>query len=645
MRKLILAISIWLLAVSFINGQSKPLITNYEGTTASDWFIGKNGGKIHWNVAEQLYSVITPTDTLWLVTSTNGDNSWLDSTITYMNSTFSQHDTRITQNTDEINLTSTSVFGGVTWINEDSKWGTHSSTWDFLANGLKKGVLDSLAIHRSGIQINSDSVNIFSSRTRNGSSMVSYINLAPSNIKISSPHIEFSGTAIFKALNGTNDSTSINGNKVRSGIIQSNNWSTTKGSYYDLTSGMIKLGGSTNPAFMVDSLGIVTATGVVIRDGSIGLGATSYSAGNGVWLSSTAGSMFRVGNASGSRMLWNGTNLEIYNSSNAKVASFGATNSFSGFSITGDLTMGASGTIKTAGAGEGANGFVLDAAGLRGYSATLGTVFNLPTDGSAPTFSSGIINYTTFNVNTNAVIRTSATVGDGSASSAGILINNTGFYATEANQTLANANIKILTNGTGSFKGALTSGSTITGATITGGTIQTSASGARAEMSATNGFRIYDADGYYSSLTQSGYTGLATSGGLIVNGGLGVTGNIAGNTISSTTYIIAQTLLYGRTGLNIGDPSSSGVWNFNINSSGQLTKVNNTAASGNTGKALISDGTSFTPTTIPVLVTAGNPAPANYYVATTSGGATTTQLSVFSLVVNGVEYYVFGWEP
>ena len=94
----------------------------------------------------------------------------------------------------------------------------------------------------------------------------------------------------------------------------------------------------------------------------------------------------------------------------------------------------------------------MDTAGLRGYDSVLGNTFNLPTDGSAPTFASGIINSTIFNINTNAVLQTSATVGDGSASSAGVLINNTGIYATEANQTLANANVKILADGTATIK-------------------------------------------------------------------------------------------------------------------------------------------------------------------------------------------------
>jgi len=66
--------------------------------------------------------------------------------------------------------------------------------------------------------------------------------------------------------------------------------------------------------------------------GSIGLTATSYSAGNGVWLSSTASSRFRVGNAGASRMQWTDTNLEFYNSSNVKVVSLGGINIISGWS-------------------------------------------------------------------------------------------------------------------------------------------------------------------------------------------------------------------------------------------------------------------------------------------------------------------------
>ena len=135
------------------------------------------------------------------------------------------------------------------------------------------------------------------------------------------------------------------------------------------------------------------------------------------------------------------------------------TGTIGGFTITPTAMYG--GIIKTGQAvGEGESGVIMDTAGLRGYSNVLGEVFNLPTDGSAPTFSSGTINNTVFEVQTNAVIRTSETVGDGTANSAGILINDTGFYATEANQTLTNANVKILSTGAATFSGSVKGGMT-----------------------------------------------------------------------------------------------------------------------------------------------------------------------------------------
>ena len=123
--------------------------------------------------------------------------------------------------------------------------------------------------------------------------------------------------------------------------------------------------------------------------------------------------------------------------------------SIGGFTITGTTLYG--GIIQTsATVGPGSTGVILDSSGLRGYDSVLGNTFNLPTNGSAPTFSSGIINSSTFNVNTNAVIQTSSTVGDGTANSAGILINNTGIYGCGPNQTTLTANFQILNNGGGS---------------------------------------------------------------------------------------------------------------------------------------------------------------------------------------------------
>lgn len=109
--------------------------------------------------------------------------------------------------------------------------------------------------------------------------------------------------------------------------------------------------------------------------------------------------------------------------------------------------------IKTAAAvGAGLNGVIFDKDGIRGYDSVLGKTFDLHSDGTSPEFSFGTISESIFEINTNAILRTSVTVGDGSVSSAGILINDTGFYACEASQTLANANVKILIDGSATIK-------------------------------------------------------------------------------------------------------------------------------------------------------------------------------------------------
>lgn len=144
--------------------------------------------------------------------------------------------------------------------------------------------------------------------------------------------------------------------------------------------------------------------------------------------------------------------------------------------------------------GSGSDGVIIDKDGVRCYDSVLGVVVNLPSDGSAPSFASGTINETTFEISTNAVLRTSSTVGDGSADSAGVLINNTGFYACEAGQNLGDANVRITNDGAGYFKGTVSAsnivssaiyGSDIYGATITGGLFRTAETGRRLEMDST----------------------------------------------------------------------------------------------------------------------------------------------------------------
>jgi hypothetical protein len=157
-----------------------------------------------------------------------------------------------------------------------------------------------------------------------------------------------------------------------------------------------------------------------------------------------------------------------------------------------ELYATTTGTIKTGlNVGMGYNGVIMDKDGIRVYDDVLGCVVNLPSDGSAPTFSSGTITSVTWELDTVSVIRTSDTVGDGSADSAGILINNTGLYGCESEQTLANANLKILATGDAYFRGEINAisgtiggvaisddrltGGLIIGSTIRGAVIENSA--------------------------------------------------------------------------------------------------------------------------------------------------------------------------
>lgn len=157
-----------------------------------------------------------------------------------------------------------------------------------------------------------------------------------------------------------------------------------------------------------------------------------------------------------------------------------STGTIGGWTITSDkLYATTTGIIQTgANVGTGYDGVRLDKDGLHVYNSTLGRVVYLPSDGSSPQFSSGTIEQTIFEINTNSVLRTSETVGDGGAESAGVLINNTGLYGCGANQTLADANLKALVDGTIRLSGEITStqgqiGSvTITQDKLSGGLIE-----------------------------------------------------------------------------------------------------------------------------------------------------------------------------
>lgn len=248
------------------------------------------------------------------------------------------------------------------------------------------------------------------------------------------------------------------------GVILSGNISATSGTIGGFTIGSTDLsvtsGGNTttlssgataliagptgSPTFSLTQAGAMTATSGVIANWNIS--SSALSTGN----FDTSGTMYF--GTSGISL----SNVFKVTSAGALTASSGT---IGGFTINSTALYG--GIIKTAlTVGVGTTGVIMDTDGLRGYDSVLGLTFELPTDGGAPTFSSGIISSTVYEINTNAVMRTSSTVGDGTANSAGILINNTGFYATEANQLLADANVRILIDGSGYFSGTFNLGGT-----------------------------------------------------------------------------------------------------------------------------------------------------------------------------------------
>ncbi|MEW6039928.1 MAG: hypothetical protein AB1633_00205 [Elusimicrobiota bacterium] len=99
------------------------------------------------------------------------------------------------------------------------------------------------------------------------SNVVASINASAEGITINANRLNLTGVlAVGTAANDVNTNvTTISGDKIRSGVIQSNNWTTTTGSYYDLINGTITLGGSASPNFSVSNSGLM-----ISKSGAIG---------------------------------------------------------------------------------------------------------------------------------------------------------------------------------------------------------------------------------------------------------------------------------------------------------------------------------------------------------------------------------------
>jgi len=167
--------------------------------------------------------------------------------------------------------------------------------------------------------------------------------------------------------------TTISGDKIRTGALESNNWSTSAGSQLDLTNGTIKLGGSSSPAFSVTSAGVMSCTGasvsgaITASSGSITGALTMGVSGKieftgGGYLSpryltsgtnvfQLTGQAIRVGETSGGEIFVDAQNgsVDIYSRDGSPInlsASGGALGADISLTATGDIILNPSGSAK-----------------------------------------------------------------------------------------------------------------------------------------------------------------------------------------------------------------------------------------------------------------------------------------------------------
>jgi len=200
-------------------------------------------------------------------------------------------------------------------------------------------------------------------------------------------------------------------------------------------------------------------------------------------------------------------------------------------------------------------------------------------------------------------------------------------------RTNTTSNITLASAGTGYFRGNITST-----ATITGGVVQTASSGQRVYISGTtNDVRFYNSTNSNYFYIQGSYS--SPNDKIIFGHSVNSTQKLTYLQTSSNTNILSLSSANQSIGCFTDETNSAPVFyaeeggiqsslsfnhttgwtlsngvklitdglrigvaleKFTINSTGQITKVDNIAASGNTGKVLQSDGTSFSPATLSV---------------------------------------------
>jgi hypothetical protein len=166
----------------------------------------------------------------------------------------------------------------------------------------------------------------------------------------------------------------------------------------------------------------------------------------------------------------------------------------------GNIEIDATNGLEKIQAGPNGQNYVrISSAGIVGVDSVLGTVFNLPTNGAKPTFSSGEITLTKFTVSTSGIIETSSTAGNGSANGQGVRINDTGIKGFKVND--ANPVFFLdATNGNITANGGTIGGWTLSSSALSGGNVTISSGG-----SIYSGKTAYtsDAAGFWLGYTSS----------------------------------------------------------------------------------------------------------------------------------------------
>ncbi len=245
----------------------------------------------------------------------------------------------------------------------------------------------------------------------------------------------------------------------------------------------------------------------------------------------------------GSNISWKGTNTELttageFTASNANITGTITTSnltadggSIGGWSIsstklytTGIDIDSSNQRVKVY---NGDNYVEMSPSGLIGYDSTLGITFNLPTDGSAPEFSSGVIKECEYQIYTSGVIKTDSDP----ATNGGLLINNTSltgyntsgeirFQVIYGGADQGDVLIGDYSNNKGIFWDQSAGTLTIKGL-MSAGVIQSSNWGASSGMQ-------LDLDNATFTVRESNGFVIESSSGLVVNSGAGIAINNGG---------------------------------------------------------------------------------------------------------------------